>query len=252
MTQANEPTAALLIIGDEILSGRTQDSHLVTLAQRLGPLGIRVAEVRIVSDETADIVAAVNALKARYTYVFTTGGIGPTHDDITADAIAAAFGVPISHHPEVMALLAAHYPPGQFNEARQRMARIPQGASLIDNPVSKAPGFRIGNVFVLAGVPRVMVAMLESVVPSLTGGAPLQSRTIGVYAPEGAIAEGLGIVARDNPDVSIGSYPFYTKERFGANLVVRSGNLQALEAAVAQVKQMLRSSGFEAHEGELR
>src|SRR5215813_13770086 len=178
-------TAAVLVIGDEILSGRTQDTNVATIARFLGGLGIDLCEVRIVPDKEAEIVAALNALRARYRYVLTTGGIGPTHDDITADAVGAAFGLPVQHHPEAMAVLAARYAPGDFNERRQRMARVPKGASLVKNSVSTAPGFQIENVFVMAGVPKIMQAMLEDIGPRLTRGTPVVSQSLSVPLPEG-------------------------------------------------------------------
>src|SRR5687767_14160224 len=175
------PTAGLLLIGDEILSGRTKDKNLGYIADFLTALGIDLKEARVVADIEDDIVAAVNALRSRYTYVFTTGGIGPTHDDITADAIAKAFAVTIDHDPRAVAILKAHYSPGQLNEARMRMARIPEGAELIENPVSKAPGFRLGNVFVMAGVPKIMQAMMDQLGPRLTRGSPMISATVTAY-----------------------------------------------------------------------
>src|SRR5579872_5673979 len=184
-------TAAILIIGDEILSGRTQDTNTNYIARQLSALGIDLKEVRVVGDVEDEIVAALNALRARYDLVFTTGGIGPTHDDITADAVAKAFAVGIGYHPEAYALLEARYPPGEFNDMRKRMARIPHGASLVANPVSGAPGFHIGNVYVLAGVPMVMRAMLEAIAPQLPKGAAVQSITVEAHIPEGAIAPGL-------------------------------------------------------------
>ena len=198
------PTAAMLVIGDEILSGRTRDSNMHHLAQRLTEHGIRLTEARVVADEHAAIIAAVNDLRARYDHVFTSGGIGPTHDDITADAIAAAFGVPITHRADAMALLAAHYDRAglPFNEARQRMARIPDGATLIDNPVSIAPGFTLGNVHVMAGVPNIFQAMVASVIPTLTGGAPLLSQSFRVNRGEGEIATDFATLAADFPEVA--------------------------------------------------
>ncbi len=227
------PTAAMLVIGDEILSGRTQDTNTGFLAGKLTGIGVALREVRVVGDEQQDIVDAVNALRHRYTYVFTSGGIGPTHDDITADAIAAAFGVPIDVREDARAILATNYrnPGLELNEARLRMARIPDGASLIDNPVSKAPGFRIGNVHVMAGVPAVFHVMVESILPTLTGGQPVQSVTVRFDMPEGAFAGQLAEIAKRNPDLSYGSYPYVRDGVFGSNVVVRGTDKARLEQA---------------------
>ena len=234
------PTAAVLLIGDEILSGRTKDRNLGFIADYLFALGIDLKEARVVADIEAEIVAAVNALRARYSYVFTTGGIGPTHDDITADAVAKAFDVTIDHHPDAVATLLAYFKEigREPNEARLRMARVPKGAVLIDNPVSKAPGFQIGNVFVMAGVPKIMQAMLEQVMPRLAKGVPMQSRAIEVLGGEGDLAKPLGEIQSRYPTVSIGSYPFQSVAGFAANLVLRSRDFPALDAAEAEVKAM--------------
>jgi molybdenum cofactor synthesis domain-containing protein len=240
------PTAALLLIGDEILSGRTKDRNLGYVADFLTALGIDLKEARLVPDVEEDIVAAVNALRARYDYVFTTGGIGPTHDDITADAVARAFGVPIDHDPRAVAILEAHYEPGMLNEARLRMARIPKGASLIDNPVSRAPGFRLGNVFVMAGVPKIMQAMLEELKGELERGAPMLSATVTAFIGEGDLAKPLKEIQERYPDVVIGSYPFEEQGRFGSNLVLRSrdsARLGAAQAEVAAMAEALKASG---------
>ncbi len=204
------PTAAFLTIGDEILTGRTRDANMPLLAARLVDKGLPLREARVVPDVAEDIIAAVNALRARHAHVFTSGGIGPTHDDITADAVAAAFGVPIGVREDARAILASHYPNPEvdLNPARLRMARIPQGAVLIDNPVSKAPGFSLGNVHVMAGVPAIFAAMIESLLPRLTGGPPLLSVSLRADAPEGLIAEPLGRIAAAHPQVGIGCYPF--------------------------------------------
>ena len=241
-------TAGVLVIGDEILSGRTQDTNTGHIARFLGVLGIELKEARTVPDDQSEIVAALNALREKYDFVFTTGGIGPTHDDITADAVAAAFGVGIGYHPKAYAALEARYPPGEFNEMRQRMARIPHGAELIENRVSTAPGFRLGNVFVMAGVPMVMRAMLEAVEPLLPRGAPVIAVTIEAAIPEGRVAPGLAAVAKEHREVSIGSYPFYregTDNPYGAQLVVRGRDQQMLDAAVQAVENMLRELGTE-------
>lgn len=246
-------TAAVLVIGDEILSGRTQDVNAATIARFLGGLGIDLCEVRIVPDIEAEIVAALNALRSRYSYVLTTGGIGPTHDDITADAVGKAFGLPVEHHPEAMPLLAARYAPGEFNEYRQRMARTPKGASLIRNPLSVAPGFQIGNVFVMAGVPKIMQAMLDDVAPRLTKGVPVVSRSITVRLPEGRIAKGLSSIQDRYTRLTIGSYPFFAGGgpapgaggTAGTTLVVRGRNAPDVEAAALEIEALARSLGVE-------
>jgi molybdenum cofactor synthesis domain-containing protein len=231
------PTAAMLVIGDEILSGRTRDSNMHYLAGELTRIGIRLVEVRMIADDHAAIVAAVTALRGGVDHLFTSGGIGPTHDDITADAIAAAFGAPIGHRADAMALLQAHYDRAglEFNEARQRMARIPEGASLIDNPISTAPGFTLGNVHVMAGVPNIFQAMVASVLPHLTGGAPLLSQSLRVERGEGEIAAGFGALAADYPDLSMGSYPFIQNGAHGTNLVIRGTDPSLLAQAMKRL-----------------
>ena len=228
------PTAAMLVIGDEILSGRTRDANMHYLAGQLTEAGIDLTEVRIVSDDAPAIIAAVKALSASYTHVFTSGGIGPTHDDITADCIAAAFDAHIDVRDDARALLQAHYDRSgqELNAARLRMARIPDGAILIDNPVSTAPGFTMQNVHVMAGVPSVFQAMVASVLPTLTGGAPLLSRSLRVQRGEGDIAGPLGAFADRYPDLSVGSYPFQKDGVYGANLVVRGKDAGQLDAAM--------------------
>ena len=247
MTEAlqDQPTAAVLLIGDEILSGRTKDSNLGYIADVLTALGIDLKEARVVPDVEAEIVAALNALRARYTYVFTTGGIGPTHDDITADAVARAFGVAIDHHPEAIGILLEHFAAigRKVNEARLRMARIPEGGELIPNPVSKAPGFRLGNVFVMAGVPKIMQAMLEEIAPKLVHGVPIKSRSVAIGVGEGDLAKPLADIQKRFPDVVIGSYPFEAGGRFGANIVLRSRDEAALGAATAEVEAMAARLG---------
>lgn len=238
-------TAAILIVGDEILSGRTQDTNTQTLARFLGVRGVDVIEVRVVPDEVERITEALNALRRRADYVFTTGGIGPTHDDITADAVAAAFGVPLLEHPGALAVLEARYP-GDLNPARRRMARIPEGGTLIANPVSAAPGFQVDNVFVLAGVPAIVTGMLDDVGHRLKGGVPVVSRTVRVEGVgEGTIAEPLAAAARARRDLSFGSYPFFNAEagRYGSNLVVRGRDQATLEAAVEDLAAALRDVG---------
>ena len=227
------PTAAMLVIGDEILSGRTRDINAHVLARRLTERGIALSEVRFVPDQEARIVAAVNELRQGYDHLFTSGGIGPTHDDITADCIAAAFGVAIGVRDDARAALEAHYARTgtQINEARLRMARIPDGACLIDNPISGAPGFSMGNVHVMAGVPNIFEAMLEGLLPSLAGGAPLISRTIRVDRPEGEIAGALGETAAAFEAVSVGCYPFNVAGQLGCNIVIRAVDAGALDEA---------------------
>jgi molybdenum cofactor synthesis domain-containing protein len=235
-------TAAILVIGDEILSGRTKDKNIGYIAEYLTALGIDLKEVRVVADDETAIVEALNALRARNTYVFTTGGIGPTHDDITADSVARAFGVPIDYDPRAVKIISDRVKAngGEMNEARMRMARIPQGAELVANKVSGAPGFRIGNVIVMAGVPAIMQAMLDAVAPTLRTGVKMLSETIRADAREGDVGSELGAVAKAHPDTSIGSYPFFD-EKLGANtnIVVRARDPQKLAAAKADVEAML-------------
>ena len=229
------PSAAMLVIGDEILSGRTRDANMHYLAGQLTERGIDLKEVRVVSDDPDAIIAAAKALSQGYDHVFTSGGIGPTHDDITADCIAAAFGAAIDVRDDARALLQAHYDRSgqELNAARLRMARIPDGAKLIDNPVSTAPGFSLGNVHVMAGVPSVFQAMVASILPTLTGGAPLLSRTLRLVRGEGDIAGPLGQFASDYPTLSVGSYPFQKDGVYGSNIVVRGSDVHELEQAMA-------------------
>src|SRR5689334_8539176 len=234
-------TAAVLVIGDEILSGRTKDKNIGYIAEYLTNIGIDLREVRVVSDDEAEIVAAVNALRARYTYLFTTGGIGPTHDDITADSVAKAFGVPIDYDPRAVALLKERFAQtgGEMNEARMRMTRIPEGAELVLNKVSAAPGFWLGNVIVMAGVPSIMQAMLDYVAPKLATGAKMLSETVRADAREGDVGTELGAVAKAHPDVMIGSYPFMDDRGPNTNIVVRSRDATKLAAAKVAVEEML-------------
>jgi molybdenum cofactor synthesis domain-containing protein len=235
-------TAAILVIGDEILSGRTKDKNIGYIAEYLTNIGIDLKEVRVVPDEEAEIIAALNALRARHTYVFTTGGIGPTHDDITADTVAKAFGVAINHHPEAVELMQKRVAEtgGVMNEARMRMTRIPDGAELVLNRISAAPGFWIGNVIVMAGVPHIMQSMLDYVTPKLKTGAKMLSEAVRADLREGDIGTELGEIARRHPDVVIGSYPFQDGERGGnTNVVVRSRDPEKLAAAMAAVQAML-------------
>ena len=236
----SNPTAAMLVIGDEILSGRTRDANMYHLAGQLTAIGIDLKEVRVVSDDAPAIVAAVKALSGTYTHVFTSGGIGPTHEDITADCIASAFGKTIDVRADAAALLSAHYASTgkEFNAARQRMARIPADAILIENPVSVAPGFTLENVHVMAGVPSVFTAMVASVLPNLTGGAPLLSQSLRVVRGEGDIAGPLGEFAARHPALSVGSYPFQDNGVYGANLVVRGQDKAALNAAMAELSEI--------------
>ena len=234
------PTAAILVIGDEILSGRTRDSNLHYLAGELTRAGIALREARIVADVHAEIVAALRSLSGRYDHVFTTGGIGPTHDDITADAVAEAMGAGIGPRADAMALLQAHYDRSglPFNEARQRMARIPEGARLIENPVSIAPGFSIENVHVMAGVPNIFQAMVASVLPGLTGGPPLLSQNLRVDRGEGEVAEAFGALAAEFPDLSMGSYPFIQNGAYGTNLVIRGTDPGRLAEAMVKLTRL--------------
>ena len=246
MTDNNKPvTAAMIIIGNEVLSGRTQDKNLAFVAKMLGEIGVDMQEARVIPDELDIVVAAVNDMRARYDYIFTSGGIGPTHDDITADCIAAAFGVKLEKHPLAMQALQAHYDAqeAEFNEARQRMARIPEGASLIENPVSTAPGFKIGNVHVMAGVPKIMQAMMENILPTLKGGEKLSSVTITSNIPEGSIAAEMGGLQERFPEVNIGLYPFYSPEGAGVSVVARGRDTAQLAEVEAAVKAHLADIG---------
>ena len=240
----NRVTAAVLIIGDEILSGRTQDTNLNAIAKMLGQHGVDLAEARVVPDVKAEIVAAVNALRTRYDYLITTGGIGPTHDDITADCVAEAFGVKLYEHPEIIGMMTARWG-DQLNAARRRMARVPEGGSLVKNPVQGPPGFQIGNVFVLAGVPLIMRGMLEDVGPRLQGGAVVVSRRVRVDGSgEGVIAAPLEGVAKAHPELSLGSYPFFGQGGFGSNLVIRGRDPVEVDATVEELIAALRAVGI--------
>lgn len=239
-------TAALVVIGDEILSGRTQDRNVAQIATWLNVQGIRLAEVRIVPDVEPAIVEAVNALRARNDYCFTTGGIGPTHDDITVDAIAAALGVPVVIHPQARVVLERHYETrGGLTDARLRMARVPEGAELIPNRMSGAPGIRVGNLFILAGVPHIAAGMLDALTGALEGGQPLLSRTIGAWAAESEIAELLRETERAHPGVAIGSYPFFREGRTGANFVVRATDPGLVERCSDALAAGLHALGLE-------
>src|SRR5215475_12634900 len=248
--QEKEVTAAVLIIGNEILSGRTKDVNLGFLAEELTKLGIRLREARVIADVEAEIIAAVNECRARYDYVFTTGGIGPTHDDITSASVARAFGHALILDPRARALLERHYPPGGLNEARLRMAHVPEGAELIENPVSSAPGFRMDNVFVMAGVPAVMRAMFDGLKGSLAGGRPVLSQTVGAFLGEGVVAAGLGALQDRYPLLEIGSYPFYRQGRYGASFVLRGTDRGRIAAAADELRALIRQLGAEPIEGE--
>ena len=243
MATSEPVTAAVLIIGDEILSGRTQDTNLNAIARYLAPFGVDVAEARVVGDVKGEIVAALDALRAAYDYVITTGGIGPTHDDITAECVAEAFGVELQEHPEIVALMTARWP-GDLNAARRRMARIPVGGALVKNPVQGPPGFQIGNVFVLAGVPQIMRGMLEDVGPRLRAGAVVISRTVRVEGMgESAIAAPLEALAKAHPALSLGSYPFFGEGGYGSNLVIRGRDRSEVEATAEALVARLAGIG---------
>ena len=250
MAQSN-PTACLLVIGNEVLSGRTQDANIKFLATRLGEIGLPLREVRVIPDVAETIIGTVNEARARFDQVFTTGGIGPTHDDITSECVAAAFGVPWEPHPEAWARMERHYKPGEFNAARQRMATLPRGAALIDNPVSVAPGFSIGNVHVMAGVPRIMQAMFDALAPRLPGGRPVESRAVHALGLlEGDIAEGLATIQGRYPGLDLGSYPFYRAPGGGVALVAKGTDSAALDACIAEVADLVRTRGKDPVMGE--
>ena len=239
-------TAALLVIGDEILSGRTQDKNVAQVADWLNRQGIRLEEVRIVPDDQARIAAAVNALRESHDYLLTTGGIGPTHDDITVDSIAAAFGVPVIVHPEARRILESYYATrGGVTDARLRMARVPEGAELIENPLSGAPGVRMANVYILAGVPSIAATMLEALDGKLEGGRPMISATIGAFAAESDVADLLRDTESAHSGVAIGSYPFFKDGRYGANFVIRSEDPLRLDECAGDLSRRLAAAGFE-------
>jgi molybdenum cofactor synthesis domain-containing protein len=247
----NNPTACVLVIGNEVLSGRTQDANIRFLATKLGELGIPVREVRVIPDVPGTIITTVNETRRKFDYVFTTGGIGPTHDDITSECMAAAFGVPWEPHPVAWARMEKAYKPGEFNAARQRMATMPRGAQLIDNAMSVAPGFQMENVYVMAGVPRVMQSMFEWLAPHLRGGTKIEQRavhTIGL--PEGIIAEGLTAIQNRHPDIDLGSYPFYRPTGNGVTLVAKGTSSDEADAVIAEVTELIRSLGRTPIQGE--
>jgi molybdenum cofactor synthesis domain-containing protein len=243
-------TAALVIIGDEILSGRTQDANLAYLARWLNIQGIRLKEARVVADDAAAIGAAITAALAAHDYVFTTGGIGPTHDDITVDAVAAALGVPVVYHPEAEATLRAYYG-DRITDARLRMARVPDGAELIANPETGAPGIRCGNLFIMAGVPKITQGMLRGLDGKLAGGRPVLSRAVGAWTQESTVADLLAQVQKAHDGVQVGSYPFWREGKGGANFVLRSVNEQKLAAAITDLTSALEAQGISAQEGEI-
>lgn len=236
-------TACVLIIGNEILSGRTQDTNLAYLAKGLNEVGVQVKEARVIPDIAETIIATLNEARAKVDYVFTTGGIGPTHDDITSECVARAFGVPWTIHPDAHRLFLDHYKPGELNEARMRMAHTPEGAVLIPNPVSRAPGFRMENVFVMAGIPRVMQGMFDGIKHQLAGGRPVMSRTVSCHLAEGVIAKGLGEIQTRYPDLDIGSYPFFRRGEFGTSLVLRGRDADILGTAAGEVVALVRGLG---------
>jgi molybdenum cofactor synthesis domain-containing protein len=243
-------TAALIVIGEEILSGRTQDANIAYIAAYLTRIGIALREVRVVADVEAEIVAAVNALRTRFTYVFTTGGIGPTHDDVTTDAIAKAFGVAVTVDPAAVAAMRQRFSDKELTPARLRMARIPEGASLIGNAISRAPGYMLGNVIVMAGVPRIMQVMLDAVSPRLAKGRPMLSRSVRIDAPEGDVAPGLAGLQEAQPEVQIGSYPFFENKRLGTYVVLRSTEADKLAAAQTELWKLIHREGFAAAAGD--
>jgi len=244
-TDKKTVTAAVIVIGNEILSGRTQDKNVAHIAVTLNEVGVRLSEVRVVPDIEAEIVDAVNTLRAKFDYVFTTGGIGPTHDDITAACVAKAFGQELIQNPEATRRLVEHYEHSEMelNEARMRMAQTPEHATLIDNPISTAPGFRVENVFVMAGVPSIMRAMLDGVKGGLAGGVPVLSRTVLCNLGEGMVAGGLGEIQDRYPDVDIGSYPQYARGEFRVSLVMRGTDAAELDACADEVRAMVRGLG---------
>ena len=249
--ESKQWTAALLVIGDEILSGRTQDKNVSQLALWLNDQGIRLAEVRIVPDDIGQIADAVNALRSAHDYLFTTGGIGPTHDDITVDAMAAAFGVPVIVHPEARQILEDYYRnrPGGLTEARLRMARVPEGAELLPNPTSGAPGVKMANVYILAGVPNIAASMLDALTGQLEGGRPVVSVTVGARAPESDVADLLRETEAANPGVAIGSYPFFRENGFGANFVIRSEDGDLARRTGDELAARLRQAGYDPVDG---
>ena len=247
----SNPTACVVVIGNEVLSGRTQDANIRFLATRLGEIGLPVREVRIIPDVAETIIATINEVRAKFNEVFTTGGIGPTHDDITSECISAAFGVPWEPHPEAWSRMAAAYKPGEFNAARQRMGTMPRGARLINNHISIAPGFSIGNVHVMAGVPAIMRAMFDTLAPTLKGGQPVLSRTVHAHGlAEGLIAEGLEAIQQRFPQLDLGSYPFYRPTGNGVAIVAKGTSEADASAAIAEVTGLIAALGKISIQGE--
>ena len=245
------PTACLLVIGNEVLSGRTQDANIRFLAVRLGEIGIPLREVRVIPDVVETIVATVNEVRARFDHVFTTGGIGPTHDDITSECVAAAFGVAWEPHAEAWARMERHYKPGEFNAARQRMATMPRGATLIDNAISIAPGYTIGNVHVMAGVPRIMQAMFDSLAPRLAGGPPIVMGAVHALGlAEGRIAAGLEAIQGRYPALDLGSYPYYRGDGNGVALVAKGNDPVVVATVIAEVTALIAGLGYAPIQGE--
>ena len=242
-------SACVLIIGNEILSGGTQDANLAFLAKGLNEVGIRLREARVIPDDSATIVGTVNEVRGKFDYVFTTGGIGPTHDDITSASIAEAFGGELIVHPEARRILESHYPPGGLNEARLRMAQVPEGAVLLPNPISRAPGFRVANVYVLPGVPQIMQAIFSELQHRLKGGAKVLSRSVSCALGEGTIAQDLAALQTRYADLEIGSYPYFRRSDFGVTLVVRGTERERIAAAIEELKRLIRACGGDPHEG---
>lgn len=243
MTENKSKTACVIIIGNEILSGRTQDVNLSFLGERLAGLGINLLEARVISDEEEDIIETINHCRLRYDYIFTTGGIGPTHDDITTESIAKAFGVVVKRNAEAVACMERYYEPGKLTEARLKMADIPEGARLIDNPVSGAPGIQLDNVFILAGVPTIMQAMFESLTDRLIGGPPILTASISTNLTESMLAEGMGKIQDECPDVSIGSYPYFKRGKLGVNIVLRSIDKSLLFKQLQLIETLIEEIG---------
>ena len=247
--QPKTVTAAVLVIGNEILSGRTKDANLAWLAVELNKLGIRLREARVIPDDPSVIVSTVNEVRRTFDYVFTTGGIGPTHDDITAQCVADAFEVALVVHPEAKRLLETHYPPGHLNEARLRMAMVPEGATLLPNPISRAPGFQIGNVFVLPGVPSIMQGIFDQLKHRLVGGEKMRSRSVSCHLAEGTLAKDLGALQARYPELEIGSYPYFRRGDFGVTLVLRGTDNARLAGATQELMALIRALGGDPQEG---
>jgi molybdenum cofactor synthesis domain-containing protein len=243
-------TACLVVIGNEILSGRTQDANLAYIAKWLNERGVRLMEARVIPDIEATIVTTVNECRAKFDYVFTTGGIGPTHDDITAASIAKAFGVPLVRRDEAVELMRKFYGDANLSEARLRMAHTPEGAEFIENPISRAPGFRVENVFVMAGVPLIMQGMLESISHIIVGGEPVRSCAVWAHTPESIVAKGIAEIQNRYDGVDIGSYPFYRDGRTGTTLIARSTDTETLEKVQAELIEVIRAAGGEPHLGD--